>query len=301
LNPTILVLGGGGMLGHKIFQRLGRQFPSTFCTLHAEASAPPFGGIPMFRSERVFGNVDVLRSQRFRKLVEDLEPAFIVNCVGIVKQRAAAKDPVPSIRINALFPHELSDISARWGGRVIHFSTDCVFSGRRGHYSESDVSDAEDLYGRTKFLGELSGANVVTLRTSMIGRELTSHESLLDWFLGQNHKSVRGFTRAMYSGVTTNHLADVVATLVERNLPINGLYQVASRAISKFDLLTLIREAYRLDIEIVPDEQFVCDRTMNGGRFEAAMGYTCPSWRELTAELAGDPTPYEEWLHYETV
>jgi len=302
VNPTILVLGGGGMLGHKMFQRLRRDFPSTFCALHRRATDQPYSSIPMFQGREVFGEIDALDTDRLQRLMNELRPDVVVNCVGVIKQRKAAKDDaVLTIRVNSVLPHELAAITARWGGRVVHFSTDCVFSGRRGNYSEDDVSDAEDLYGRSKFLGELAAPNTLTLRTSIIGRELTQHQSLLDWFLGQNHKEVTGFSRAIYSGVTTNHLSDLVAALIGNGLPISGLYQVASEKISKHDLLARIRDTFRLDIGLTSDSSFVCDRSLTVTKLAKAIGYRCPPWDALIAELASDPTPYEEWLHYETV
>src|SRR5579862_5582176 len=198
------------MLGHKIFQRLQCDFADTYCTLHKDATAPPFDRISLFQSERVLGGVDVMRTDAFHALLRGLKPDVIVNCIGVVKQRAAAKVAIPSIRINALLPHELAELCAEWHGRLIHFSTDCVFSGRRGNYREDDPPDADDLYGRSKFLGEVAAPNTITLRTSIIGRELTGHIALLDWFLAHKGTSVRGFRRVIYSGITTNEMADVV-------------------------------------------------------------------------------------------
>jgi dTDP-4-dehydrorhamnose reductase len=202
---------------------------------------------------------------------------------------------IPSIRINALMPHELAELCAEWAGHLIHFSTDCVFSGRKGKYTEDDPPDAEDLYGKSKFLGEVTAPNAITLRTSIIGRELTEHRSLLDWFLSQNGGSARGFRRVIYSGITTNEMANVVTMLV-RDLPaLSGTFQVASDPISKFELLTLIRDAYRLDIEMTPDDREVSDRSMIGQRFTDASGWRAPSWPEMVRELAADATPYEAW------
>ena len=301
VTPTILVLGAGGMLGHKILQRLRVEFPSTCCTLRGRVTDYPYANIPMFHEQGVFGGIDALNTQQLHALLTRLRPDVVVNCIGVIKQRKTAREALTTIRLNAVLPHEIAETCAAWGGRVIHFSTDCVFSGHRGNYAEDDVSDAEDLYGRAKCLGELSGELTLTLRTSIIGRELTQHRSLLDWFLSQQRKTVRGFTRAMFSGVTTNHLATLVATLIRDGMPISGLYQVASRSISKHDLLSLIRDTYKLEIDIIPDSTFVIDRSMTGAKLEAAIGYRCPPWNELIAELASDPTPYEEWLHYETV
>jgi dTDP-4-dehydrorhamnose reductase len=293
---SVLVLGGGGMLGHKMFQRLGARFPETRCTLRGRAVDAPFRDIPLFQTDRVVEGLDVMDLAAVDALLERLRPEVVVNCIGIIKQRSDAKAALPSITLNSLLPHRLAAALEPWGGRVIHFSTDCVFSGRDGGYTEESPSDAEDLYGKSKYLGEVAVGNALTLRTSIIGRELVQHHSLLDWFLAQDHGSVRGFTRHFYTGLTTNHLADLVGDLIERQPALSGLYQVAADRISKHDLLLLIRDAYGLDVEVTPDDAPFCDRSLDGSRFRAATGYVCPSWPELVRQLAEDPTPYAEWL-----
>jgi dTDP-4-dehydrorhamnose reductase len=216
----------------------------------------------------------------------------------VIKQRAEAVSPIPSITINSLLPHKLAQMAARWGGCVIHFSTDCVFNGKRGGYLEEDSSDAEDLYGKTKFLGEVAVANALTVRTSIIGRELTEHRSLLDWFLAQNQKTIRGYRRVIYSGVTTNHLAELVVSIIQGHPGLNGLYQVASEPISKYDLLCLLREAYQLDVRIEPDDLEVSDRSMRCDKLREAIAYECPPWPVLARQLAEDNTPYEKWIKW---
>lgn len=295
MSGGILVLGGEGMLGHKMFQRLRGRFPDVACTVRGSRREPPLAGNPVFEGADVIEGVDVTLPGCLDDILRARRPSAVVNCVGIIKQRAAALDPIPSIAINALLPHQVAARVAEWGGRLVHFSTDCVFSGRRGGYIEEDPSDAEDLYGRTKYLGEVAASNAVTLRTSIIGRELTEHRSLLDWFLQQNGKGIRGFTRVIYSGVTTNHLAGVVGDVLEYHPHLHGLFQVASDPISKHDLLVLLRGAYGIDVRIEPDDREVSDRSMKGDKFSAATGYRCPSWPELVQELAADPTPYRQW------
>lgn len=291
----ILVLGGGGMLGHKMFQILDSQFDEVACTILGAKTDEPYRRIPMFQGDKVFERLDATQFQALEVLLRDLRPAVVVNCIGIVKQRPEAKAHIPSITLNSLLPHVLTDICAAWGGKVIHFSTDCVFSGKRGGYTEEDTPDAEDLYGRSKFLGEVTCDNALTLRTSIIGRELKNFRSLLEWFLAQKGKTVRGFTRAIYSGVTTIHLSNLVADILRNHDSLAGLYQVASEPLSKYDLLKLLRDAYELDVEIVPDDEVVCDRSMKADKLRTAIGYVCPSWPKLVAELAADPTPYDEW------
>jgi dTDP-4-dehydrorhamnose reductase len=291
----ILVLGGTGMLGHKMFQLLRKRFSETYCTIRGSVNDPVFRNIDLFQSGNIFEHCDIMEFPMLERLLLQHKPRVVINCVGIIKQRSASKCVIPSILTNSLLPHQLSATCARWGGRLIHFSTDCVFSGKRGGYGEEDIADAEDLYGRTKFLGEVSTGNSLTLRTSIIGRELTHFQSLLEWFLSQNHRRVSGHKHALFSGVTTIQLAELVGDLIEKRADLCGLFQVVSQTISKFDLLCLLREAYQLDIELVPDEQFWCDRSMSGNKFEAATGYSCPGWPELVAQLAGDNTHYQDW------
>jgi dTDP-4-dehydrorhamnose reductase len=271
----ILVLGGSGMLGHKMFQVLRQRFPDTFATIKGSLSEPSISKIGILQSGDIFENFDATDFCGVQELLAKHKPNFVVNCIGIIKQRKDAKSHIPSITINSLLPHKLAEICEAWGGRVIHFSTDCVFSGRKGNYTEEDASDAEDLYGKSKYLGEVDSSNALTLRTSIIGRELATFSSLLEWFLAQQGKTVKGFTRAYYSGVTTNHLAGVVADLIENHPALSGLYQVTGHMISKFDLLCLIRDVYKLNIEVCPDDSFSCDRSISGEKFHRATGYVC--------------------------
>lgn len=295
-HPSILVLGSEGMLGHKMFQTLSARFPETKGTILGSLSDPFYRSIPLFDPNHIIERVNVMAIPQLRETLEMEKPDWLINCIGIVKQRDEGKIAIPSITINSLLPHLLADWSAAWGGRLIHFSTDCVFSGKKGHYSEEDLSDAEDLYGKSKFLGEVVAQNALTLRTSIIGRELRQFKSLLEWFLAQKGKKVKGFRRVIYSGVTTNHIAELVGKIIYDQPNLSGLYQVTAPAINKHDLLSRIRDAYKLDVEIVPDELEVSDRSMIGDRFRKATGYKELSWEELIAQLAGDNTLYDQWL-----
>jgi dTDP-4-dehydrorhamnose reductase len=293
MTGSILVLGGGGMLGHKIFQNLCHRFPEIRCTFRNQPTQRTSAVSELFPSNAIITGVDASRWSDLEALLVKLKPAVLINCIGIVKQRSEAKTPLVSIEINSLLPHRLAILLASWQGRLIHFSTDCVFSGRKGNYSEGDFSDAEDLYGRTKYLGEVIAPNALTLRSSIIGRELTNRQSLLEWLLQNNGGHVKGYCKAIYSGVTTLHLANLVGDLILRHESLSGLYQVASTPISKYDLLILLRNAYGLHIEIEPDDHFFCDRSLNPAKFAAATGYRCPPWTELVRELAEDPTRYD--------
>jgi dTDP-4-dehydrorhamnose reductase len=292
----ILVLGGAGMLGHKMFQTLREQHPRTFCTVRRDPRTGPLQKVYLLQGDDVLPGVDAGDFAALEAVLSAFRPEYVVNCVGVIKQRAEAVSAIPSITINSLLPHKLAEICERWGGRVIHFSTDCVFSGKRGSYVEEDLSDAEDLYGKSKALGEVAVGNALTLRTSIIGRELSEHRSLLDWFLSRNNSKVGGYDKVIYSGVTTNHLAELVSSIITDHKDLNGLYQVASDPISKYDLLGLIGAAYKLNIQIEPSDREISDRSMKCDRLREAIGYRCPPWPVLVQQLAEDKTPYNKWL-----
>jgi len=292
----IVILGGAGMLGHKLFQILRERFPGTLCTTREDVRQAPFSRVQLLQGDDVIRGVDVMDLPAMQRRLSEFRPDYIVNAVGIIKQRDEARSAIPSITINSLLPHQLAAMAREWGGRVIHFSTDCVFSGSRGGYTEADDSDADDLYGKSKFLGEVATENALTLRTSIIGRELVEHKSLLDWFLAQQHQTIKGFKRVIYSGVTTNQLAQVVADIIQHHPTLAGLYQVVATPISKYDLLCLLRDAYQMDVKIVADETVVSDRSMRGDKLRAAIGYESPAWPVLVQNLATDPTPYQDWI-----
>jgi len=296
MGIQIAVLGAAGMLGHKMFQRLRAIFPGTVASMRTPAGRPPLNRVELLQCANIRTGIDAMDFRGLSAWLREIRPDYIVNCIGVIKQRPLAQDAIHSITINSLLSHRLAALASEWTGRLIHFSTDCVFSGARGGYAEQDESDALDLYGRSKFLGETAGANALTLRTSIIGRELVEHRSLLDWFLAQQGSSVAGFRRVIYSGVTTNHLADLVADIIRNYPDLSGLYQVASQPISKYDLLRLLRDAYQLDIGIKPDDQQRSDRSLSGEKLRRSIGYSSPSWPELVNQLAADPTSYETWL-----
>ena len=209
-----------------------------------------------------------------------VRPDVVINCVGLVKQLADAEDPLQAIPINALLPHRLARLCELSGARLVHMSTDCVFAGDKGGYRESDQSDAIDLYGRSKYLGEVSYPHTITLRTSIIGHELQSAHGLVNWFLSQK-TSCNGYTRAIFSGLPTVALAQIVRDVVIPRADLSGVYHVAAQAISKYDLLKLVADIYGKTIEITPSDKLVIDRSLNADRFCEATGYVAPEWSEL--------------------
>lgn len=288
----VLILGGSGMLGHKLWQTFTDRF-DTYVTFRQSPSAYARYGI--FDGARTLGHVSSVDLDSLMRVFGEVRPEVVINCIGIVKQDAAATNHVASINVNALFPHRLAALSRAAGARLIHLGTDCVFSGRKGNYVETDAPDAEDLYGRTKLLGEVDYENCLTIRTSMIGRELSSAHGLIEWFLSQQGKTVRGYRQAIFSGFTTLALSEIIASIITDHPQLRGVWHVASEPINKFDLLTLVKEAAKLDIRIEPDETFVCDRSLNDTRFHQATGFAPPSWSDMILRLFQDSTPYTEF------
>ena len=292
----VLVLGGGGMLGHKVFQVLSAQHQVSATFRNARGKWTTYPTFDTAGPEQLFGGVDALDFDSVIRVFAEAKPEFVVNCIGAVKQRDEAKDAVVSIALNALFPHRLSALCEASQARLIHISTDCVFSGRKGNYTEDDIPDAEDLYGRSKQLGEITDQpGTLTLRTSIIGRDFERNSGLLEWFLSQRG-SVMGFKNALYTGLTTHALACVIRDLIECTPKLFGLYQVAtSPPLSKYELLLRIRAALKVNIDVVPDEVFCCDRSLSARRFVAATGFRLPTWDEMLGDLAADKADYERW------
>jgi dTDP-4-dehydrorhamnose reductase len=240
----------------------------------------------------ILGKISADNFETIRTAIHKVNPEVIINCIGIVKQLPASQDPLQSISINALFPHQLAKICLQKNIRMIHLSTDCVFSGRKGYYSEKDLSDAEDLYGKTKYLGEVDCMGCLTIRTSIIGRELDTTHGLIEWFLSQEGKTVSGYKKAIFSGLTTIALSEIIAEIIINHPHLSGVYQIASDPISKYDLLNLVKKIYGLKIRIDPDETIINNRSLNPEKFKKETNIKIPSWEYMIEEMYRDPTPY---------
>ncbi len=282
----ILVLGAAGMLGHKLLQRLALGHDVWGTVRGDPADVPRIEGVS---AERLIGGVQASALESIRRAMERVGAEAVLNCIGIVKQIDAAKDAIASISINALLPHKLAALCAERGARLIHFSTDCVFSGRAGPYRDSDPPDPLDLYGRSKLLGEVDRPGCLTLRTSIVGREVQRGTGLVEWFIAQRGGQVRGFRRALYSGLTTGAMADLVRLLIEDHPGLSGLWQVSGDPIDKYSLLCLVDRVYGLGVRIDPDETFHCDRRLDSSPFRAATGWTPPGWQSMIETMHADP------------
>jgi dTDP-4-dehydrorhamnose reductase len=295
-KKKILILGGTGMLGHFLLRYL-----SAYPEYDVYATARSLTGLgkhfpedlrARFRPDSVDANYldSVIRA------LAAIQPNVVINCIGIIKQIPGADDPLTAITVNAQLPHRISLISRAACARLIHISTDCVFNGKKSMYTENDQSNAEDLYGRTKYLGEVSYPHCVTLRTSIIGHELKGRYGLIEWFLSQA-QNVRGFRKAIYSGFPTIELARIIRDYVLPDSALRGVYHVSSEPISKYDLLRLVAKRYGKEIEIQPYDDFVQDRSLDSTIFREMTGYHPPSWDKLVEMMYRDFLANRNFYH----
>ena len=280
----VIILGADGMLGHKIFSFFcdkGLNVIGTIKKINANNELFITKYKKNIKTGFNAGNIE-----DFKKLFCLEKPNHIINCIGIIKQLDASNNPVTSISINSLFPHKLAQICKEYDIKLIHFSTDCVFNGSRGNYSEEDCPDAIDLYGRSKLLGEITYGKNMTIRTSIIGHELGTKNGLIEWFLSEN-KQVKGYLNSIFTGFPTIEIANILyKKILSSNL--TGLYHVSSNPISKFDLLKIINKIYGKNIEIIPFENKIENRSLNSEKFRIATGYQSPEWVELINNMHED-------------
>lgn len=278
----ILVLGASGMLGNAMLRILAEDATHDVFGTARSALVRRHFAAPL--AAKIICGVDVENIDSLTRLFSELRPQLVVNCIGLVKQLSNADDPLQALPINALLPHRLARLCALLDARLVHVSTDCVFDGRQGNYRETDRANADDLYGRSKYLGEVTYQHTITLRTSIIGHELDGLHALVSWFLAQEGR-VKGYRRAIFSGLPTVELARVVRDVVLPRTDLSGLYHVAAAPIAKYELLKLVAAAYRKVIDIEPDDNVVIDRSLDASRFRAVTGYIAPAWPDLVAHM----------------
>jgi len=279
----ILILGAAGMSGSALIRYFSSDVNFTVygsvktsnLVRQLEARAP---------NAQIISSINVENQDCLTRLFDSVKPEIVVNCVGIVKQLPQSNNPLTVLPINTLLPHQLARLCEIVGARLVHLSSDCVFSGKKGSYLESDVPDATDLYGRSKLLGEVDYPNAITLRTSLIGHELLGRRSLINWFLAQEG-SVRGFTKAIFSGLPVVEIARVIRKYILPNPELHGVYHLSVDAISKHDLLSIVKDVYGKQIEIIPDDSLVIDRSLDSTCFQEATGFVSKPWYELVQAM----------------
>ncbi len=282
----VLVFGITGMLGHVAWLSFRKEL-EVYGTVRM-SKKELIERRPLFRdgSENILGGVDALCTDAVNRVIEKISPDIIINCIGVIKQLKEADDPVLSISVNSLFPNIIAKMCKGRNIKLVHISTDCVFSGEKGLYTELDNPDARDLYGRTKYMGEVGGANCLTIRTSLIGRELRGRgmKSLLEWFLAQEGE-VKGYKRAIFSGLTTYAFSEILKEIIIKYPALSGIYHIASHPISKYELLIGLRDAYGKVVNIVPDERITVNRSLDPSKFKREASIEIPAWNEMFEDL----------------
>ena len=280
----IMVFGASGMIGSAMFRTLSAKTGWQVWGTLRSADLKRF--FPEDQRDRLAAGVDMEKNDALVRLFARVQPDVVVNCIGLTKHHKEADDPLLALPLNALLPHRMADLCAVAGARLIHVSTDCVFAGTKGNYVEGDAPDAGDVYGKSKHLGEVDYPHAITLRTSTIGHELQSAYGLLEWFLSQQG-SCKGFNRAIFSGLPNTVFSQVVRDVVIPRPDLHGVYHVGAEPIGKYELLKLIANVYDKQIDMVRDDEFSIDRSLNSARFGHATGYKPVSWPELIQEMHG--------------
>ncbi|ENJ7583684.1 dTDP-4-dehydrorhamnose reductase family protein [Providencia vermicola] len=281
----VLVIGATGMLGYSLFSNLSDyKHLDVFGTVRSIKKKEVFF---KNRISKLFTNININDTSSIERIINYLKPDIVLNCIGLIKQHDISKQHISAITVNALFPHQLANICDNNGSKLIHFSTDCVFDGTIGNYKENDLPTATDLYGKSKCLGEVNYGRHITLRTSIIGHELSTSVSLIDWFLSQE-KCVDGFSKAIFSGLPTCYIAKILAELIFTNPKLKGMYHLSVDPIDKFSLLTLVAESYKKRITINNNTSFSINRSLNSTNFRNLTGFVPPKWHELVEYMHND-------------
>lgn len=287
----ILILGGNGMIGHKMYQKLSLEYNDTWVTLRKNLNDYNYKSI--YNQKNVIDNFDLTNFVQLKAKLDELKPNIIINACGITIRRGIENLISNTIILNSVLPHFLNEWVIENNQRLIHFSTDCVFSGCKGDYLEDDIPDSNDLYGKSKTLGEIKySLHSITLRGSMIGRELENKTELLEWFLNQNDKTIKGFSNIIYSGITTNKMADIVLILIKNYPNLNGLFNVSAKSISKFDLLNLCKVHFNINTNIENDNSYISNKNLISSKLYNIIQIQQPDWLDLIVELTEDSKKY---------
>jgi len=281
----VLIIGATGMLGYSIFSNL-----SEYVELDVYGTVRNIKGKEHFFADypnQLIEGVNVDDVYNVEAVIANLKPDVVINCIGLIKQHDIAKQHTDAIAVNSLLPHQLASICTRFEAKFIHFSTDCIFAGIKGGYLENDIPDAIDLYGRSKSLGEVDYAPHLTLRTSIIGHELSSSVSLIDWFLSQENKT-KGFSKAIFSGLPTCVIAKLLAECILPKPEITGLFHLSVDPIDKFSLLKLVSTIYDKEIEIDESTELTIDRSLNSDNLRQLIGFKVPTWEALITDMNSD-------------
>jgi dTDP-4-dehydrorhamnose reductase len=287
----VCVLGAGGLLGHMLIRVLSESNDVFGTTREKPNISSPLANF--LSLEKWIGGVDASVPHSIEKIFDTDQFDVAINCIGLIKQRDSIVSDSETMLINGEFPHHLAQIANSHDTQVIHISTDCVFSGTKGSYLESDTPDPVDVYGKSKLLGELIDSNNLTLRTSHIGRELTVKKSFVEWLVSQRGGHVNGYSHAIYSGLTTQALARTISKLLLGNSHLTSLFHVSSQPISKLEIINKLNELLDLQLTVTPDASVQINRSLNSEKFQNATSISPQTWDEMLSDLCQDQKTYE--------
>ena len=281
----ILILGADGMIGHKIAQSL-----EDFELILASRKSISLKSIGIIKGKMVQHN---LITDSLDLLLDSTTPDIIINCAGITTRRGVEDNIVNTRLLNSELPHKLDSWANLNSKKLIHFSTDCIFSGNRGNYLDNDFADADDIYGKSKALGEVDSPNTLTLRCSMIGRELYNFTELFEWLKKNKNKKIEGYSNTFYSGITTVRMGIILNQILKKNLNLSGIYNISSTPISKFDLLTKLSNAFNLNVEVKQNTNNKSNKVLISEKFTEITGIYPPNWDDLISEFKEDCEKYK--------
>ncbi len=280
----ILVFGASGMIGHQMWYKLNKEFPGhVYGTVRQ--SLNHYEQFKIFDSKYLIPNLDATDFAKVLQVLDQVKPDVVLNCIGITLRKPEAKNLELCTEVNSLFPQRLDKWAAQHQKRLIHFSTDCVFAGSDGMYSETSIPDAQDIYGKTKFLGEVSGSHSLTLRCPIIGREIEGKTELVEWFLKQKNNKIKGYANAIYSGITSAEMARQIILIIRKFSNLTGLYQISAAPISKYELLQLLNQISGLGVTIDKDEGYSTNKSLDSKKYRQVTGYVPPLWSAMLTEM----------------
>lgn len=262
------------MLGFTLFNYLKtKKKLKVFGTIRKKVS----------KQKNILTKIDIKDFKLLKKRILEISPDMIINCIGIVKSEVKNISKYQVIKINSKLPNYLNKISSKLNFKLVHISTDCVFSGKNKINSEKSVTKPLDLYGKSKLAGEFKSNTNIVIRTSIIGHEIDYKRGLLEWFLKQEG-SIFGFSKAFFSGLTTLELSKIIYEKIIFKKDLSGIYHVSGKKINKYNLLKKIRKIYNKKINIKKESKFSINRSLDSTRFISRTGYVKKNWDIMILE-----------------
>lgn len=293
----ILILGASGMLGHQMWRRLNEWSRTTGHQIlgTVRKSKDHYKNLGLSNTQNLIDGVDVGDFKKLNLLLDDVKPTVVINCVGLTLRKKDLADIEKCYQLNGMLPQFVGHWCGTHNAKLFHFSTDCVFDGKKGGaYAEADMPTAFDHYGVSKYLGEVGSGNNLTMRLSIVGRELENKTELFEWIFSQADKSAKGFAAAKYTGMTTNWVAREVIRILENHPELSGVYQVSSEVITKFEIMQKLNEKFKLNIQIEKNSDYAVDKSLDSSRYQKATGFVKPTWDQMIDDLFADREFYEQ-------